>query len=408
MNWPTLAGAAVGLALGSSLNHYTLSLFGPPLIAEFGWTKAQFALVSSLSLISLLFIPFVGRFVDRVGPRVAGTVGYIAVPACFLAFSMMSGNVLEFYAITLVKNILGVLTTSLVFCRIIVERFDSARGMALSIAMTGPPLIGAIAAPVFGEVIEHDGWRAAYRLIALISVLGGVVALFLVGLRKRGPNAAAEPARPKHAPLGRQELWAILRQPAFPLLVGGMFLVNFPQVIVSSQMKLVLFESGAASTLATWLLSVYAISVIAGRFACGYALDRVQAHRVAVAALGMPALGLMALASPFDASWLLVAAIALIGLAQGAEGDVGAMLTSRKFELRHYSFVYSFVIAAMGAASAVGSLVLSFMLHQTDRYNGFLILSAAVTLVGVACFYFIGRHGRAEQSEPGMPAPQSA
>jgi predicted MFS family arabinose efflux permease len=402
-------GACLGLALGSALNIYTLSLFGPPLIAEFGWTKAQFALVSSLSLISLFFIPFVGRFVDRVGPRAAGMIGYVAVPLCFFAFSMMSGDILEFYAITLVKNVLGVLTTSLVFCRVIVERFDTARGMALSVAMTGPPLIGAIAAPIVGEIIDSEGWRMAYRVLSLVSFLGGMVAITLIGLRKRGtqPEHGEQPQK-KHAPLTRKEFFALARQPAFPLLVGGMFLINFPQVIVSSQMKLVLYESGAASSFATWLLSVFAVSVIVGRFICGYALDRVQPHLVAVAALGMPAIGLFALASPYDAAWLLIGAIALTGLAQGAEGDVGAMLTSRKFELRHYSFIYSFVVAAMGAATAVGSLVLSFMLHRTDSYAGFLVLAGLVTLLGVFCFHLIGRFGGRTASEPGIPAPQSA
>lgn len=402
-------GACLGLALGSALNIYTLSLFGPPLIEEFGWTKAQFALVSSLSLISLFFIPFVGRFVDRVGPRVAGIIGYIAVPSSFFAFSLMSGDITEFYAITLVKNVLGVLTTSLVFCRIVVERFDVARGLALSVAMTGPPLVGAIAAPIIGEVIDSEGWRAAYRLLSLVSFAGGMVAMVLIGLRKAKPQEEPDAApKRKPAPLTRQEFFALARQPAFPLLVAGMFLINFPQVIVSSQMKLVLYESGAASSFATWLLSLFAISVIVGRFVCGYALDRVQPHLVAVAALGMPAIGLFALASPFDASWLLIGAVALTGLAQGAEGDVGAMLTSRKFALHHYSFIYSFVMASMGAATAVGSLVLSFMLHRTDSYDGFLVLAGVVTLAGVACFHFIGRYGRSELPEPRVPAPQSA
>lgn len=402
-------GACLGLALGSALNIYTLSLFGPALIEEFGWTKAQFALVSSLSLISLVFIPFIGRFVDWIGPRAAGIIGYIAVPSCFFAFSLMSGDIFEFYAITLVKNVLGVLTTSLVFCRVIVERFDVARGMALSVAMTGPPLVGAIAAPIVGEIIDTEGWRAAYRVLSLVSFVGGMLAMMLIGLRHRGSQREhGEPPKKKHAPLTRKEFFALARQPAFPLLVGGMFLINFPQVIVSSQMKLVLYESGATSSFATWLLSLFAISVIVGRFVCGYALDRVQPHLVAVAALGMPALGLFALASPFDASWLLVGAVALTGLAQGAEGDVGAMLTSRKFALHHYSFIYSFVVAAMGAATAVGSLVLSYMLHRTDSYDGFLVLAGLVTFAGVACFHFIGRYGRSGLPEPHVAVPQSA
>ena len=50
LNWQPLLAASIGLAMGSALGHYTLSLFGPALIAEFGWTKAQFALVGALPL----------------------------------------------------------------------------------------------------------------------------------------------------------------------------------------------------------------------------------------------------------------------------------------------------------------------------------------------------------------------
>lgn len=385
-----------------------LNLFGPPLIAEFGWSKAQFALVSSLSLITLFFVPFAGRFVDRFGARVAGIVGFTAVPLCFLAFSFMSGNVLEFYGIMMVKNVLGVLTTSLVFCRVIVERFDLARGMALSIAMSGAPLIGAIAVPIIGEIIDSEGWRTGYRTLAAMSATGGLAAVVLIGWRKGARSDERPEPEKKHVAMSRKEILAIIRQPAFPLLIGGMFLVNAPQVLVSSQMKLVLFESGATSTFATWLVSLYAFSVIIGRFISGYALDRIQPHLVAIVTLGLPAVGLFALASPFDASWVLIGAIALTGLAQGAEGDIGAILTSRKFDLQHYSFIYSFIIAAMGAASAIGSLVLSYWLHRTDSYNGFLVLSGAITLVGVACFYFIGGTGRSGLSERRIPAPQSA
>lgn len=398
----------MGLALGSALIHYMLNLFGPPLIEEFGWQKSEFALVSSLSLFTLVFIPFLGRFVDRVGARLAGVIGYTIVPLCFLAFSFMSGNIYEFYAITMVKNIFGVLTTSLVFCRIVVERFDTARGMALAIVMSGPPLIGAIAVPIFGEIIESEGWRTGYRAMALVSAVGGFAAIALVGFRKGDGKGKPAPVRKKSPPLTRQQFMAIVRQPVFALLVGGMFLVNFPQVIVSSQMKLVLFESGASNSFATWLVSLYAISVIIGRFASGFALDRIPAHIVATFTLGMPAFGLIALATPYDASWVLFGAIALTGLAQGAEGDIGAILTSRKFDIQHYSFVYSFLIASIGAASAVGSVVLSLMLRQTDSYNGFLVLGGIVTVLGVVLFYLIGRYGKSSHESAPEPAPQSA
>lgn len=54
----------------------------------------------------------------------------------------------------------------MVFCRVIVEQFDSARGMALSLVMIAPPLAGAIAAPTLVAVIDDHGWRAGYPTLA--------------------------------------------------------------------------------------------------------------------------------------------------------------------------------------------------------------------------------------------------
>lgn len=398
-HWRTLVAACLGLALGAALNHYMTNLFGPPLIQEFGWEKAQFALIGAVSLLTIPFVPVAGRLVDHIGPRASAVVGFTVVPLTFLAFSFMTGSINQFFAITIVQHVFGILTTSLVFCRVVVERFDQGRGMALSIAMSGPPLIGAIAVPLVGEVVDAEGWRAGYRVLAAISAAGGFAAIMLMGRRK---ETTGQPEAPHKAParkLTRAEFFEIARNPAFLFLIGGMLLCNLPQVIVSSQLKLVLFESGVASRLATFIVSLYAIGVMIGRFISGFALDRIPAHIVAIFALGLPAVGFMILASPAQAGWLLAGAVLLVGLAQGAEGDVGAYITSRKFELRHYSFIYSFLIVSMGLASALGSLLLSATLSSTGNFDLFLTISAAVTIVGALCFFMTGRYTTSHETE---------
>ena len=67
INRQAFISACLGMGLGSALSHYTASLFGPELLAEFGWSKADFALLGSFALANLLFVPFAGRFVDRFG-----------------------------------------------------------------------------------------------------------------------------------------------------------------------------------------------------------------------------------------------------------------------------------------------------------------------------------------------------
>lgn len=391
--WPNLLGAGVGIGVGSAIYSYTSNIFAPALIAEFGWTKAELAVTGSLALISLFFIPVAGRFVDKVGPRKAAIVGFTIVPLCFLAFSLMTGNIYQYYAITLVKTLFGVLTTTLVFCRTIVERFDKARGMALSMMMSGAPLIGAIAVPLIGLVVDAEGWRAGYRLLALVCALGGIFAISLIGRSaKEGTEEFQVTAQGQ--PITRAEFFGLARRPIFFLLVGGMFLCNFPQIIVNSQLKLVLYESHAASGFATMMVSVYAIAVVIGRFVCGYTLDRVPPNVVALFSLGLPAVGYLILASSLDVSWALMGSVGLIGLAQGAEGDIGALLTSRKFEMRHYSFVFGFVMAGSAAASAIGALTLGYTLRETGSFNTFLVISAIMTVLGALSFFMTGRVGR--------------
>jgi MFS family permease len=257
------------------------------------------------------------------------------------------------------------------------------------------PLAGAIMTPIMGTIIDDHGWRAGYQVMALLTGFGGVIALLLVGktppASRYGGQQADDDAQALTGRSALADLKVLVRQPAFLLLVAGMLFCNFPQVLVGSQLKLVVMESGAPATLATWIVSLYATGVIVGRFACGLALDKVAAHKVAIFALGLPAIGFMALASPYDAPWILGGAILLVGLAQGAEGDIGAYLISRNFDLGLYSFVFAFVSCAMFVASASGSVILSRTLAWTDSFDTFLVIAAALTLLGALAFFLTGR-----------------
>jgi len=175
------------------------------------------------------------------------------------------------------------------------------------------------------------------------------------------------------------------------MLLGGLFLVNLPQAIASSQLKLVLEGAQVAARTATWMLLVYAVGVIAGRFVAGLALDRLPAHLVAFAALGLPAVGYLILAGGVIPLGAVFAAVLLIGLAQGAEGDLGAYFISRTFDITNFSLLLSFVTAAIGGGSAFGSAALSLSLHQGFGYPVFLIFAATTTAFGAAMFALTSR-----------------
>ena len=387
-HWRPLLAATMGLGFGIGLSAYTMSLFAPKLIAEFGWPRSQFALLGSMGLLMLIAQPITGRLTDRFGVRAVSTVGVLAGPSAYIAFAMQPGSIRAFFAIAVLQIVVGTLTTSPVYTRIVAERFERARGLAFSLVMTGPPLVGAVLAPLLGRFIESEGWRNGYLLMGGITMAFGLIAVAMTP-----PHIGTRPDEdvPVESKAG---YGVIVRNPAFWVLIIGMILVNFPQGLVSAQMKLMLMDSGAQSQTATWLISIYAVGVMVGRFACGLSLDRMQPHHVAALTLSMPAIGMMLMASPFDATIVLALSVAMMGLAQGAEGDVAAYLVSRRFGLNVFSLVMGLVGASIAGGAALGSLTLSYTLGLWGSYAPFLVIGACVTLVGALLFLTLGHGSR--------------
>jgi len=148
------------------------------------------------------------------------------------------------------------------------------------------------------------------------------------------------------------------------------------------------------------MVSLYAVGVMAGRIAFGLALDRVRAHLVALFALSLPAVGLLILAGSVSVVWILACGVLVIGLAQGAEGDLASYLISRYFELKNFSLILGFVKAGLDGGGAIGAVILSYTLHTTGSYGPFLVLSAATTIVGAIFFFLTGyRSSRAAVAE---------
>ncbi|HMP57034.1 MAG TPA: MFS transporter [Novosphingobium sp.] len=156
-----LAAAMLGMGFGLLLNNYVAGLFGPELIAEFGWSRSDFALVSVVPIVMMVIVPIVGRLADLFGVRRVAVVGVLGIPASFLAMSRMDGSLVQFLLLTGMLMTFGTLTSSTIYTRLVAERFDRARGIAFAIVLTGPPLIGAITAPLLADLIAAESTAVA-------------------------------------------------------------------------------------------------------------------------------------------------------------------------------------------------------------------------------------------------------
>lgn len=386
--WNILTAVGFGLGFGYMLHTYIAGIFAPQLIANFGWSKSQFALVGMAGLAAMVGMPVAGRLADRFGVKRVATVGVILGPLVYLCISFTNADFRVYMVLCVLQALLvAPATTTAVYSRLIAEHFYKARGSALALAACMPAAVGALMIPLLSVVIEQYDWRTAFRVVALLVALGGAVAVAFI------PSAAADSSSIKADPKQRRkgDVAAILKNPAFLILIGGMFLCNLTLTAQATQMKLILLEQGLSSDLASWSLSVYAAGVLLGRFCCGAALDRLPSHYVAFVGLGLPGVGLLLLALAPNNPALLILGVILLGLSMGAELDIAGYLVMRFFDLRVYSTAYSLIAIGTAMSASFGSVILSVMLSQSDSFVQFLLMTGVITLAGSFLFLRLGK-----------------
>src|SRR5690242_1854776 len=147
------------------------SLLLPPLIDEFGWHRGVAAGAFSFGfLVSAILGPFIGRVMDRHGPRLVIETG-----VCLLAAGLFLAPYLKepwhLYAT------LGVLVGAGANCmsftaqsRFLPHWFVRRRGLAISIGFSGVGVGAIVLLPWLQKIIGEEGWRAACWAMGLLVV----------------------------------------------------------------------------------------------------------------------------------------------------------------------------------------------------------------------------------------------
>jgi MFS family permease len=392
-SWRPLLAASLGCSVSLPLFAYTNSAFAPHLVAEFGWSRAQFALVGLATLSTLLVMPLIGRFTDRYGVLRVALVGTFLVPLGIASYSLMTGSFSQYVMIFVVVLALGSMTGPLVYTRLVAEYFVRARGLGLTVVNSAPALMAMLAVPLLNQSILDNGWRSTYLLLAGLTLAISIVAVLLIPRRPAPKDRlVAAPEEPPAPVLSSKEAFSIiLRSGLFWLIIVATILCMIQTQLHASQMNLMLIDNGLTTSAAAGIVSIYAFSTILGRIGCGLALDRWSTPIVTFVSMILPAMGFFLLATPYDSYWAIVLAMFLAGLSMGAESDLVAYLVARYFHLRIYNTVLSLLMSATFLASAMGSLLISASLREFGSFSPFLYGISFAILAGSFMFLAMPR-----------------
>ena len=376
-----LAASFLGLSVGiSSLFFYTLGIFIRPLQAEFGWSRASLSLAVLISGIVLAGAsPFVGRLVDRVGTRPVLSVAMPALALAAVGMSFLPENLFLYLAAISLLCLAGAGTSPVVYTRLVAAHFKVHRGLALGLLLSGTGVAAALAPAFFTPFVAAHGWRAGYRLLAVVSI--AAMPVVLVGLGRDSGSALQGGMASGHTGMARTGFATLCRDRRFRLMLLSFFSLALGIGGLIVHFVPMLLDSGMDAVKAGRTAGLIGIAVIFGRIGAGALIDRVHAPFVASAMLVAAATGCILLA--IGGMQLAGLAAMLIGLAMGAEVDLIGFLVARYMGLTAYGSAYGILYGTFASGSVVGPFLVGLSFDVTGSYHAALICAASL-LTGAA------------------------
>ncbi|MGG1662040.1 L-lactate MFS transporter [Brevibacillus sp. NRS-1366] len=163
-----LAAVGIHLSIGSV---YAWSVFTKPLTTQFGWELTDIQFTFSIAILFLgLSAAFLGHYVEKHGPRKAGTLASIffgvgivgsglaiqmsSLPLLYLCYGVLGGIGLGVGYITPVSTL--------------VKWFPDRRGLATGLAIMGFGFASMIASPIMNELINSVGIANTFYILGII------------------------------------------------------------------------------------------------------------------------------------------------------------------------------------------------------------------------------------------------
>jgi MFS family permease len=368
--WIILAGGAIGSFMTLPGQTNGVSLFFDPIAADLGLSRGQIALAYTFgTLAGALPAPFVGRWIDRRGPRLAAATIAIAMGlACAVMALTWSAVTLAIGFAALRGATIGGL--SLVSQHVINLWFVARRGLAATAASIGVALGGIVFPQVIDGLIRTGGWRHAYLSLGVL-VAGTMLTVGLLLFRDRperfglSPDLGASTQRSAVRPEPAFTRAEALRTAVFSTLSLANVLTNALGTGLLLNHFDLLSRAGVAREAAVIVLAPLAITQVIAAIGIGPLVDRFVPHRLVVLPMAGMASACLLVMMVASTSGAYVYGIAL-GFAYGSFQAINAAVYAHYFgrqhagEIRGVTFVITIVGAALGPlpfgwASAQGS-----------------------------------------------------
>ena len=394
--WFVVLGCA--LTIGVSLGFFSncAGVFTKPVCESLGISRGVFTLYPTFStLFSTVAIVVYGRLFPKHGVRPFMMLGCLACCLCYLGYSFAT-QAWHFYAVAALYGCFSPVTMGIAIATLISNWFVGRKGLATGLAFTGSGIGATVMMPVLSRVVDLQGWRAGYRLLAACGLVVFFVATVLLirdkpsdlGLaplgeltEKEAPNASLPPKK------GVPYVQAV-RSRALWLFLTGYALLCIVSTGISPHVIAYLSDLGWTASQSARVMSLAMAVLTAAVVVLGAVFDKtssVLSSFLTGLCVLLSSVTLALSAAWHDAAWLFSLCF---GFGYATLSVPFAYLVGENFGVRDYSAIYSYCYVPANISRALGGSIAGFFFDWFHSYRQvwgiFIVLSLFSTFLLVA------------------------
>jgi sugar phosphate permease len=170
--WWVLLGIFISYTALVGIQVYTLPLFYPALIKQFGWSAENVTRAATIFFLTGACItPFVSSLFDRYSAKVFMIAGGLATVIALFSYSSLR-TLMQMTIIYMIFALSQVCAGQVPTMLVVTRWFKRYRGIAVGITLMGPDVGGALFPLVVKPFLVNGRWREA--LLVLMVIFRGV------------------------------------------------------------------------------------------------------------------------------------------------------------------------------------------------------------------------------------------
>lgn len=375
------------------------------------WSLTAINASLSVSVVAAVASPWLGRLVDRWGPKRMMLVGISLIGLSFAASSAMTEiwHLWALQALLMVGQTAGFLGTG----KLIGLWFVRHRGRMMGIAIAGNNAGGMIMAPLTAFLLGQIGWRLTFLTYGIgILAINVPVIYFLVSDAPSGRagrrlqedanvhagesiDSRAKNDEPSIYEAPASGVKSAIMGLAFWLIIAASFANGASVYAVLSQLGKHLDLVGISASTTGLALGLLGAFGLVGKLIYGFAAEKVPARHVFAASLATQIVGivfLLLVRSP-SGGWLFYSFVVVYGLGSSGAGALLPLVVVEKYGLAHYGAISG----AMGMGQRILSTPVPVLIGLSVDSSGSYILAfyttLAVLVIGAVCSSAVGSAG---------------